>query len=432
MHNRLTKISKQCCAFCNKASLLEIVNFGKVALAGGFLHSDNFNDELFYPLRLFFCNNCFSVQVIDYVSSEVLFKNYFYYSSSIQTLNEHFNSYAVEVTERFLFPEDAIIVEIGCNDGVLLKPLADQKIKTVIGVDPATNVTDTINDSRIHIINNFFKEEIAQHIILNFGFADLVLANNVYAHITDIKGVTQAIKNVLNDDGVFIFEVHYLGKVIDELQFDMIYHEHLYYYSLISLSAHFLKYKMVVFDVKSVPIHGGSMRFYVCNMSSKYSLKISPNVKMLRDEELSKGYNLATTYKNFGDEVFKLKYELIDLLTNLKKEGYSIAGYGASGRANTLIQYCKISHEHLDYIIDDSPAKVGYYTPGVHFKICSNEILNKHNRPDYVLIFAWSFLKEIGNKNIDYLKRGGKFIIPLPKVEILTYQTYMERSFYNI
>ena len=296
MSNKFKNNKIETCSFCDSTFITEVMDFGKVGLAGGFLRSDQFDCELFYPLRLFYCTDCYSVQVIDKVSAEVLFKDYFYYSSSIKTLRDHFVAYALEVTERFLHPETCTVVEFGCNDGVLLKPLADLKIKTVIGVDPATNVVDKINDDRINIINDFFSESVSKDIIKKYGRVNMVVANNVYAHIPDIQGVTRAVRDVLCDDGVFIFEVHYLGKVINDLQYDMIYHEHLYYYSLISATTHFERYEMEIFDVKPVPIHGGSIRFYVCKKGSMHSSNISSAVINMRKEEIAKGFNLEITY----------------------------------------------------------------------------------------------------------------------------------------
>jgi methylation protein EvaC len=409
-----------CCSFCNSLSMTEVMDFGEVALAGGFLKPNQFLEESFYPLRLFFCQECYAIQLINKVSAQILFKEYFYFSSSIQTLKDHFVEYAKEITSRFLTPEVSTVLEFGCNDGVLLRPLADQNIKTVLGVDPATNVISTIDDPRITIINDFFNENIAKEVVAKYGRVDLVVANNVYAHIPDIQGVTRAVHDVLSDDGVFIFEVHYLGNVIDELQYDMIYHEHLYYYSLLSAINHFERYEMVIFDVKSVPIHAGSLRLYVCKKGSEHSFVISPEVIRLKNEELSRGFNLSVTFQRFASEVDGRKRQLLDLLRNLKKQGHSIAGYGASGRANTMIQYCKIDNNYLDYMIDDAPAKIGFYTPGSHFKIFSSSILDNKDPPDYLLIFAWSFLEEIARRNKSYLDCGGKFIIPLPEVKIFS------------
>ena len=394
------------------------MNFGEVALAGGFVRVDQFASEKKFPLRLYFCEDCYAVQVIDKIPADVLFQNYFYFSSSIGTLRDHFKNYAAEVTSRFLNPETATVLEFGCNDGVLLKPLADQGIRTVIGVDPAVNVVASINDPRVTVINNFFTEEVANDIVNKYGKVDLVMANNVYAHIADIKGTTRAVANVLSDNGVFVFEVHYLGKVVNEMQYDMVYHEHLYYYSLISAVKHFDRYGLTVFDIKPVSTHAGSMRFYICKSSSTHSSVVTLAVKQLEVEERAKGFDLYDTFKRFSETVISQKRKLIEILNDLRQRGASIAGYGASGRANTMIQFCGIGHEHLDYMIDDAPAKEGFYTPGSHFKIQSSVILNSLNRPDYVIVFAWSFFDEILNKNLKYIDSGGRMILPLPEVTI--------------
>jgi len=272
-----------------------IIDFGDVALAGGFLKKDDIANEPKFPLRTFFCTECYAVQVVDIVEPDVLFKNYFYFSSAIRSLKEHFVDYAMEVSSRFLIPEEATVVEFGCNDGILLKPFADQKVRTLIGVDPATNVINTIQDPRIKTINDFFGPKVGSEIEQKYGKADLIVANNVYAHIPDINGVTAAVRDLLKDDGVFVFEVHYLGKVIEGLQYDMIYHEHLYYYSLLALQNHFARYDMAVFDVKPIPIHGGSMRYYVTKNSSKYAKNISARVELLEKDERQKGYDKLET-----------------------------------------------------------------------------------------------------------------------------------------
>ena len=407
------------CAFCNGGDLGLIMDFGDVALAGAFLRPEQFAAERKYPLRLYFCRGCFAVQVVDPVPAEVLFSDYFYFSSSIGTLREHFKRYAAELTQRFLpNPRAGAVLEFGCNDGVLLKPLADCGIGKVIGVDPATNVVATIADARVTVVNDFFTEAVAERIVAEHGVIDLVMANNVYAHIPDIQGVTRAVRRVLEKDGVFVFEVHYLGKVIDEMQYDMIYHEHLYYYSLVSANEHFARHGMVVFDVKPVPIHAGSMRFYVCKEGSRHARAVSAAVTALCDHERERGFDRFETFRQFSVRVAETKRDLVELLERLRGEGKSIAGYGASGRANTMIQYCGIMTKHLDYMIDDAPAKIGFYTPGSHFPIRSSAVLRERNAPDYVLIFAWSFFAEICARNADYLDRGGRMILPLPAVSI--------------
>lgn len=394
-----------------------IIDFGDVALAGGFLKSEHFADERKFPLRLFFCRDCFAVQVVDVVDAAVLFKNYFYFSSAIRSLKEHFVDYATEVVSRFLDAPRSTVVEIGCNDGILLNPLSMQNVRTLVGVDPATNIVNTIQNPGVRIINDFFSESVAREIVERYGKADMIVANNVYAHIPDIQGVTRGIQQLLAEDGVFIFEVHYLGKVIVGLQYDMVYHEHLYYYSLIALINHFKRYDLTIFDVKPIPIHGGSMRYYVCKNSSKHAQDISPRVELLRQEELSRGFDKAETFNQFAADVNSRKVQLMDLLTRLRRKGRIIAGYGASGRANTIIQYCGITHEHIEYMIDDAPAKEGFFTPGSHFEIRSNSTL-KSKPPDYLLIFAWTYFNEIAEKCRDYIEAGGRLIVPLPDVRV--------------
>ncbi|MHC4070785.1 MAG: class I SAM-dependent methyltransferase [Planctomycetota bacterium] len=404
------------CAFCESRSLELIIDFGKVALAGGFLKPDQFDVEPFFPLRVFFCNDCYAVQIVHVVDAQTLFgNNYFYFSSATRTLREHFVDYAGEVVSRFLNPKSSTIVEIGCNDGILLKPFADQRVRTLIGVDPATNIVQTINDSRITIINDFFDGAVAQCIAEKYGKTDMIVANNVYAHIPDICATTRSICDLLKEDGVFIFEVHYLGKIIQGMQYDMIYHEHLYYYSLITLINHFNRFDMTIFDVKPVPIHAGSMRYYVCKRSSRYAANPSPRVAALRNVELAAGFDKAETFVRFAADIAARKAKLMDLLERVRAKGKTVVGYGASGRANTIIQYCGIDHRHIEYMIDDATAKVGYYTPGSHFLIYPNTIL-KESPPDYLLIFAWSYFNEIAEKCRDFLDGGGRLILPLPDV----------------
>jgi methylation protein EvaC len=406
------------CAFCQSRSLEPVINFGDVALAGGFIKPDRFADEPRFPLRVFFCKDCYAVQVVDIVDAGLLFSNYFYFSSATRTLREHFVDYASEVVARFLDPTESTVVEIGCNDGVLLKPLADSGVRTLIGVDPATNIVATVNDPRISIINDFFDKRVAQHIADRYGRADLIVANNVYAHIPDIRGVTEGIRDLLKEDGVFIFEVHYLGKITQGMQYDMIYHEHLYYYSLLALTNHFKRYGLTIFDVKPIQIHAGSMRYFVCKESSRHASSISPRVAALRNDELASGLDKADTFIRFAHDIALRKDRLMELLGQLRDKGRSVVGYGASGRANTIIQYCGIGREHLEYIIDDAPAKWGYYTPGSHFLIRSGQVL-KEAPPDYLLIFAWGYFSEIAERCRDYLEGGGRMIVPLPDVRLI-------------
>lgn len=408
------------CAFCGSSDILVVTDFGNMGLAGGFLSKKELNNETLYPMNLGFCGDCYAVQIVDKIDPDTMFrKGYFYFSSSIGTLREHFKNYAYEIVDRFVSsPESTTILEFGCNDGVLLSPLADLNIGTLIGVDPASNVVKNIDDERIVTIDSYFDEKCADKVVNEFGYVDLILANNVFAHVNDINALTRAIDKALTPDGVFVFEVHYLGKIIDEMQYDMIYHEHIYYYSLLAVENHFSRYGMIVFDIKKVANHGGSIRFHICRDNSKLSFR-SDRVKDLRNDELAKGFNNISLFQEFGKKINQQRLDLLDLLRGIKSEGKSIAGYGASGRANTMLQFCGINDSLIDYMVDDAPAKAGFFTPGSHLEIKSKIPLAGDERPDYVVIFAWTFLKEISNRNMDYLQSGGKFIVPLPEVKIM-------------
>lgn len=420
--NEVSNIGSKVCAFCGSTDLAEVIDFGEVAIAGAFLSKKEISSEKKYPLAVVFCKVCYVVQVRDHIDPAVLFEKDFYFSSAIKTLRDHFAKYAVEVTKRFLpNPSDASVLEFGSNDGVLLEPLAAQGISRVIGVDPARNIIETIKDNKLTLVNDFFNIPASKDIVEKYGNVDLVMANNVFAHITDINGTTEAVRNVLKDDGVFIFEVHYLGKILEEMQYDFIYHEHIYYYSLLALENHLARHGMVIFDIKPIPIHGGSIRYHAAKKDSSHAKNISQAVKDLHDREVELGYDNPETYKKFASKVATKKQQLMDLLTELKNDGKSIAGYGASGRANTIIQYCGITNEHIDYMIDDAPAKQGMYTPGSHLLIRNNQALTV-DKPDYMLLFAWAFYEEIATKNKDYLKSGGQIIVPLPEVRTIKHQ----------
>ncbi len=406
------------CRICASKNIQKIIDFGNVGLAGGFLKPRDFKDEKKYPQELYFCEDCYLLQIINRVDTKSLFQDYFYFSSAISTLRSHFKSYAKELTDKYLIPGKSIVLEIGCNDGVLLKPFLDLGINKLIGVDPSKNVISTINNSKIVTYNNFLTEDLAREIVNKHGQIDLICANNVFAHIDDMSDVTKAIKLLIKPSGIFVFEVHYIGSLIDEVQYDMIYHEHIYYYSLLTLQKFFSRFALEIFDIKSVPIHGGSMRYYVRHSNNSEEHINSSNLIQLQKKEYEKGYDKKTTFLNYAEAVNITKTNLISLLKKLKKKNKLVVGYGASGRANTLIQYCGINEEFINYIVDDAPMKQGFYTPGSHIEIFSRDKLEEFT-PDFILIFAWSFFNEIIEKNIKYLKQGVKFIIPLPKVKII-------------
>jgi len=414
-------VRRTTCRFCEGSNLTKILDFGNFPLAGGFLKEKDFPNEKYYPLSLNFCRDCCLVQVSNVVSADVLFKsNYFFFSSAIKTLVDHFQAFARDTYDRFLKGiSQPSTLEIGCNDGVLLKPLSDLGVRA-IGVDPATNVVKLINSKDITVINDFFTERLAQGIRNTGGQVDAVLSSYSFAHIDDMVDVIKGVKHVLKDKGVFIFEIYYLGTLIDEMQYDMIYHEHMSYYSLMTLTRFLKRFDMEIFDVKYIPgVRSGSVRFYARNIGQRTE-RISPAVKEMMRYENNKSFDRVETYAAYAQKVNATREELLNLLDRLKKEGKTIIGYGASGRGTTIMNYCDIDGKYLDYVVDDAPAKQGFFTPGTHLPIKTWEFTAQSRLPDYIVLFAWAFTDEVIQKRQSYLKQGGKFIIPLPEVRIVS------------
>ncbi|MHC4308397.1 MAG: class I SAM-dependent methyltransferase [Planctomycetota bacterium] len=413
-------IRRSDCRFCQSRDMVTMLDFGNVPLAGGFLKESDFTEEKFFPLDLNFCNECSLVQVSNVVSAKTMFKNYFYFSSSIKTLVEHMKDYAKEVNERFL--EDRTnpsVFEIGCNDGVMLKPFTAMGVKAV-GVDPATNVVNSIDSNDITVINDFFSEKVALEIKEKYGLFDALVSSYSFAHIDNMVDIMKGIKCLLKEDGVFVFEVYYLGTLIDEMQYDMIYHEHLSYYSLKALTLFLKRFGMEIFDMTFTPgVRSGAVRFYAKNIG-KRSEEISANITDLAELEAKKGFDKVDTFLGYAQKVNNTREMLMALLSKLKNEGKTIIGYGASGRGTTIMNYCGIDNRHLDYVVDDAPAKHGFFTPGTHVPIKSWDFTKQSKFPDYALLFAWSFINEVKKKRMNYLKQGGHFIVPLPEVKVIS------------
>lgn len=408
------------CRFCQSENLTKIIDFGNVPLAGGFLSKEQIADEKFYPLGLDFCQDCTLVQVCNVVPAEVLFKNYFFFSSSIQTMVDCSVEFANEVNERFLKERiSSSVFELGCNDGVLLKPFAAMGVKAV-GVDPAVNVVNSADRSNITIVNDFFSYGLSNQIKKEHGSFDAILSSYSFAHIDGMIDVMKGIKNLLKDDGVFIFELYYLGKIIDELQYDMIYHEHFSYYSLKSLAIFLRRFNMEIFDVKVFPkIRGGSYRFYARNIDQRKEEISSSVIDMARYEQ-ERQFDKVEIYLNYAKKVYLTKKNILDLLKHLKSKGKTIIGYGGSGRATAIMNYCGIDDRYIDYVVDDAPAKHGFFTPGTHSIIRPWDFTKESKFPDYSILFAWSFAEEVIKKRSDYLEKGGKFILPLPEVKVIS------------
>lgn len=413
--------SRTTCRFCEGSNLTRILDFGNFPLAGGFLKEEDFPNERYYPFNLNLCKDCFLVQISDVVPADVLFKeNYFFFSSAIGTLVNHFKSFAQETHERFLKDKQKpSAFELGCNDGVLLKPLAALGVRAV-GIDPATNVVNSIDSKNITVINDFFSEKLAIEIEKEYGQFDVFLSSYSFAHIDDMIDILKGVKCLLKNDGVLVIEIYYLGTLIDGMQYDMIYHEHMSYYSVKSLISFLKKFDMEIFDLRHIPgVRSGSVRFYARNIGQRAE-EISPAVFRMIECEEDKGFDKVETYSKYAERVAETRKHLLDILNCFRNEGKTIIGYGASGRGTIVMNYCGIDGRYLDYVVDDAPAKQGFYTPGTHVPIKSWDYVKETKYPDYAVLFAWAFTDEVIEKRQDYLQQGGKFIVPLPEVRIIS------------
>ena len=414
-----TYIHHTTCRCCGSSDLVTVMDFGAMPLAGGFLKREQFAEEKLYPLHVAFCRACTLVQVPEAIPPATLFKDYFYFSSAIKTLVDHCTQWAGEVHERFLKNRsNPSVFEIGCNDGVMLKPFAALGVKAV-GVDPATNVVNSVKQEGFTIINDFFNESVAKRVRAQHGQFDAITSSYSFAHIDDMISVGKGVAELLKDDGVFVFEVYYLGTLIEEMQYDMIYHEHCNYYSLKSLQSFLGQYSIEIFDTTFTPgVRSGAVRFFARKIGGR-SEPISESVKAMERQEKEKGYYTEQTFVDYGKKIAQTKVELLSTLDKFKTQGKTIIGYGASGRGTMIMNYCGIDGQYLDYVVDDAPAKHGFYTPGTHVVIQPWEYTGQGKFPDYALLFAWSFMNEVLKKRTDYTAKGGKFIVPLPTVQIV-------------
>lgn len=409
------------CRFCNSTNGEIVIDLGIVPLAGGFIPKNSnqqvFNDEKLYPLQLYFCNNCYLLQVNTSINPDTLFKNYFYFSSSIKTLVAYFKDFSDNLLTDKKYSSKTHVVEIGCNDGELLKAFIEKGV-TVTGVDPATNVVKPLIKKGLPIINDYFGESVAEKIIKEKGKADFIVSFHSMAHIENMHDVAKGVKKLLKPQGTLAFEVHYLANLILEKQYDMMYHEHQFYYSLHTLEKFFAQYDMEIFDAHKSEMRGGSMIYYVQHKKTGKN-SLSKNVKDLKKYEIEKKLIDIKTFKKYNTFIKKAKTDLVELLKALKKKNANIVGYGASGRGTIIMNYCGLNSDYFDLVIDDAPAKWGAFAPGTHQEIIDNTLLATKNRPDYCVLFAWPFAKEVIKKNHIYIKNGGKFIVPLPRVTII-------------
>ena len=411
--SKYKKINK--CRICNSKNLKTFLKFGKMPLAGGFIKKKDLLKQKTYPLTVAFCNQCKETQILETIPSTVLFRDYRFVSSTTKTLSNHFIQYAKTMKKRFL-DKNSLVVEFGSNDGVLLKPFNNLGVKA-IGVEPSKNISKLAKKSGCKVINDFFNLKTAKLIKKNQGKASLICANNVFAHIDNMQEPMKGIKFLLKNDGVFVFEVHYLVDLLEKFQFDMIYHEHMMHHSLTSLAYLLNLFDMEIFDVLRIPIHSGSIRVYAQNKNIK-KRPVKMVVKKLLKFENDKKINHFGNLKKFGLDTFRKRNSLIKLINKLKSQGKRIVGYGASGRATVHINFCKFSNKTIEYVVDASHERQGRFIPGMNIPILSPKRFQMDN-PDYAILFAYNYFDEVVKKERDFIKRGGRFIIPLPVPKIV-------------
>jgi cyclopropane fatty-acyl-phospholipid synthase-like methyltransferase len=401
------------CQICSGTKLHKFLSLGDQPVPDVFLSKEQLNDaENKYPLDVYFCEDCCLVQLGYAVDPEILFKEYHYNTATNESLKRNFKELVGLLVKKFNLSEKDLAIDIGSNDGTLLSYYIPYRVK-ILGIDPSS-VADIAIKNGIHTIKDFFSEKTAEKAVNQYGKARIITATNVFAHVRDFDSFMKGIKNLISDNGVFVTESHYLLNMVSEMQYDSIYHEHLRYYSLKPLIELFEKFDMEVFDAERITTHGGSIRVYACR---KNAHKISKNVPEITKLEQKEGLYNKETFFAYGKKVFENKIKLQQLLLELKKKSKTIAGIGAPAKGNTLLNYCNITPNIVDYIAETSRLKIGKYTPGMHIPVVDESMLFKNN-PDYALLLSWN-IKDILIPKLKKAGYMGKFIVPNPVPEII-------------
>ena len=408
-------MKNETCRFCNSILDPIFLDLGKTPLANSFLsESDLQKDEPFFPLQVYVCNECYLVQLKQFKTPDEIFSEYAYFSS--YSMLEHAENYVEMILKRFHFNENSLVVELASNDGYLLQYFKKKQIP-FLGIEPAENVAKSAIKNDIPTIIDFFSEDLAINLKNDGKQTDLIIANNVLAHVPELNKFVKGIKILLKDNGIATIEFPHLLNLIEKNQFDTIYHEHFSYFSLFTAMKVFSHHNLEIFDVEEISSHGGSLRLYVKHTINNH-LSITSNVKMILNKEQEYGLDDINTYNNFSKRVMEVKGKLREFLLASKKTGKKVIGYGAPAKGNTLLNFCKIDQSMLSYTVDKSIQKQGLYLPGTHIPIKSPEEIKK-SKPDYLLILPWNLQEEIMTEMSFIREWGGKFIIPIPEVHVI-------------
>lgn len=404
------------CRMCQSRNLHKFLDLGFTPPADQFRRKDQLAEpETHYPLEVYMCEDCGLAQLGYVVSPEILYRNDYPYESSITKAgHEHWGKFAKRVVQSLDLKKDDLVVDIGSNVGVLLEAFKNEGMR-IQGVDPAANIVMLAHERGIDTICDFFNSETVEKITTEKGKASAVTATNVFAHVDDVYALMDDISVLLKNDGVFIFEAPYFVNLLKHVEYDTIYHEHLSYLSVKPLVSFFKKFKMEIFNIEQVDIHGGSFRVYIDRIGVR---KVSDVVsKMLKEEDDMRIYS-KEVLSDFAQKVENNRSELSWMLQTIKQKGQRIAGVSAPAKGMTLLNYCRIGNETLDFITEKSTLKIGRFTPGMHIPVQPDSYLLE-KKPDYALLLAWNFSKEIIANLDEYRKQGGKFIIPIPSPKIV-------------
>jgi len=406
---------KQICRISG-TPLTKVLDFGLQPLGNGFLDSVDFVGEYFFPMEVGYSEVSMMLQLIQQPLPEKMFHDHYaFFSSTSKFMTKHFENFANQVLDsEYIEKLSPFIVELGCNDGILLKNFAELNIDH-LGIEPSLNVAQEANKKGVRTVSEFFTEELAEIIVEKYGRADAFLAANVMCHIPDIVGVVKGIKKLLKPSGVVMFEDPYLGDIVNKISYDQIYDEHVFLFSALSIQYLFGLHGMELIDVLPQKTHGGSMR-YVLAHKGVYLVKSSVEDLILKEK--SQGLDKISTFETFGRKVGQSKSELLALLKDLKSNGKTIAGYAATSKSTTILNYCGISSNLIEFICDTTPIKQGKFSPGMHIPVVPYEKF-KTDPPDYAFIFAWNHMDEVMEKEKDFIALGGKWITHVPKVKIL-------------
>ena len=412
-----TSLPNPKCLFCGNPLTQTFVDLGMSPLCESYVSREQLNQmEAFYPLHVRVCAKCFLVQLEQYVSPEHIFTEYAYFSSFSDTWLAHAKNYVDMIVQRLNLGPESLAIELGSNDGYLLRNFVQKGIPA-LGVEPAANVAKVAVEKGVPTRVAFFGRETAQKIDAAGQKADLMIGNNVLAQVPDLNDFVAGIQILLKPHGVATLEFPHLVQLMEQNQFDTIYHEHFSYFSLISVEKIFASHGLTLFDVEEITTHGGSIRIYARH-TEENSRPVNGRLINLRDREIALGINQMSAYSSFDEKVKATKRNLLDFLIQARRAGKKVAGYGAPGKGNTLLNFCGIRTDFLDFTVDRNPYKQGKFLPGTHIPIFPVEKIDE-TKPDYLLILPWNFKDEIVNQMARIRDWGGQFVVPIPNVHVI-------------